>query len=110
MLESDFLKQNAQIISKIIMRLSLDEKNFESFVHYFKKIIRSLAIKITKSLTEAFQKYGGTQSIPHRLSYKDKLYKSNTEPLIVRLMMIFYEIIKSMKKSIKTEEKNANLL
>lgn len=84
------------------MRLSLDEKNLDNFIHYFKKIIRSLAQKITKSLAESYTKYGSNQMIPHRLSYKDKIYKSYSEPLIVRLMLIFYEIIKSMKKSIKT--------
>lgn len=77
LLEGDFLKQNAQHISKIIMRLSLDEKNLSSFIHFFKKVIRSLAQKITKSFIETYEKSSKHESIPHRLSYRDKLYKSH---------------------------------
>jgi len=46
------------------MRLSIDDKNLNNFVHFFKKIIRNMATKITKSLFETFQKYGAEKGTP----------------------------------------------
>ena len=70
LIESDFLRENTSDTSKIIMRLSVDEKNLNNFVHFFKKIIRNMATKITKSLSETFQKYGAEKGIPNKQSFK----------------------------------------
>lgn len=92
------------------MRLSIDEKNLNNFVHFFKKIIRNMANKITKSLVQTFQKYGAQKNLANKHSFKERTYKNFNEPIIVQMMTIFYDIIKSMKTSIITQEKHSNLL
>lgn len=76
LLESDLLRENTKDTSKIIMRLSIEDSNLNNFVLFFQKIIRNLAQKTTKSLLDTYQKYGNEQSISHKPSYKEKVYKT----------------------------------
>ena len=43
LLVGDDLKENSHLVSKIIMRLCINEKNLYSFIEFFRKLIRNLA-------------------------------------------------------------------
>ena len=40
LLANDDLKENSHMVSKIIMRLSIDEKNLHSFIVFFKDFLK----------------------------------------------------------------------
>lgn len=98
------------MVSKIIMRLSIEEENLENFIVFFKDIIKSLAESSVAKLKE-FEKLAAKEqeSVSHKISYKDKMFQPSEEPKIVQLLMIFYDIIKSLKASL-TEEKELNII
>ena len=45
-----------------------------------------------------------------KISYKEKVYKTYQEPKIVQLLMIFYDIMKSLKASMASEEKQLSII
>lgn len=41
-MQSDFVGDNLALVSKIIMRLSVEEENLRSFIRYLEKLVRQL--------------------------------------------------------------------
>lgn len=77
LLQSDFVGDNLALVSKIIMRLSVEEENLKSFIRYLEQLVRQLT----------------------DLALKEVMSENRIEgigrPKIVNLMAIFYEMVKA---------------
>lgn len=84
LLQSDFVRDNLPLVSKIIMRLSIEEHNLRNFINYLEQLVRQLTDQALTEVTSEQTKQQMTEkSEPH-------------PPLkIVNLMSIFYEMVKA---------------
>jgi hypothetical protein len=86
LLQSDFVRENLPLVSKIIMRLSVEEQNLKNFIEYLEKLVRQLTDQALTEVKNAIQ-----QPQPQDPTTPPPPLK------IVNIMSIFYEMVKAFE-------------
>lgn len=97
LLQSNYIKESLHVVSKIIMRLSIEHTNLNSFIEYLDRLMKQLSQEALRD-------------IERWRSREDRKDEMEGEGKIVNLMYIFYEMVKAFESLPTSEEKHFSVL